>query len=119
MHLIFIKSDLIVLRKIATESVKYKFGLTDTDLTLCFSENLDKNTKRKIDDYFIPASFRIGDNSLKRSLDATFVKFIFTKKSKHINYQNLCYGNESEIENLPYEIKEKLDLLEIYQHKKV
>jgi hypothetical protein len=95
----FISSDLIVLREVTTETITYKFGLTDTDLTLCFVENIDGDTKEKIDDYYIPASFRVGDNSIDKSTDGDFVAYIFLKNS---------------IQNLPEEIQDKLDFNRLY-----
>lgn len=113
----FISTDLIVLRDFSTENAIYKFSLTDTDLTLCFCENFDNKTNKKIDEYFIPASFRVGDNSVKRSKECCFVKHIFIKKSKNINYHTLCYGDENKINELPDEIKNKISVDKISENK--
>lgn len=113
----FISTDLIVLRDFSTENAIYKFTLTDTDLTLCFCENIDNKTKMKIDDYYIPASFRVGDNSVKRSQECCFVKYIFIKKNKNINYSTLCYGDENKINELPEDIKNKISVNIISENK--
>jgi hypothetical protein len=114
----FISDDLIVLRQITTDTITYKFGLTDTDLTLCFVENTNNKTKEKIDDYYIPASFRVGDNSVDRGDDGNFVVFIFMKESKNILYNSIVYGNIDYIQNLPKEIQEKLDFNRLYNEEK-
>ena len=106
----FITNDLIALQNVTTESKTFKFGLTDTDLTLCFSENLDKNTGEKIDDYYIPASFRVEDESTDRSNDCKFVKYLVIKKIKNSGYPILSYGEFSNISKLPENIKDKLDV---------
>ena len=106
----FTTNDLIVLQNVTTDSKTFKFGLTDTDLTLCFSENLDKKTGEKIDDYYIPASFRVEDESIDRSNDCKFVKYIFIKKMKNSGYPILSYGKFSNISKLPENIKDKLDM---------
>ena len=114
----FVKNDLIVLREFKTDSFVYKFGLTDTDLTLCFSQNFDKNTGKVIDEYYIPASFRVGDDSITKSNDALFVKYIFSKNTKGGMYYNLCFGDSSRIYDLPDLLKNKLDLVKL-QNKSV
>ena len=109
----FIKNDLIVLKGLQTNSCVYKFSLTDTDLTLCFSQNMDKNTGKKIDEYYIPASFRVGDDSVAKSNNALFVEYIFSKSTKGSTYYNLCFGDPNKITNLPDFIKSKLDLVKL------
>ncbi len=106
----FTTNDLIVLQNVTIDSKTFKFELTDTDLTLCFSENLDKNTGEKIDDYYIPASFRVEDKSIDRSNDCKFVKHIFIKKMRNSKYPILSYGEFGDISNLPENIKEQLDM---------
>lgn len=106
----FTTNDLIVLQNVETENITFKFGLTDTDLTLCFSENLDKNTRQKIDDFYIPASFRVEDESIDRSKDCKFVKYIFVKKMKNSGYPIMSYGEFNNIQKLPEYIKDKLDI---------
>jgi hypothetical protein len=111
----FVTDDLIVIQDMNTETATYKFGLTDTDLTLCLVENLDKETKTKIDDYYIPASFRVGDNSVMRSTDGKFVEYIFAKTNKNILYNSMCYGDISNIQGLPSDLKDKLDFDRLYK----
>lgn len=106
----FTTNDLIVLQNVETGFKTFKFGLTDTDLTLCFSENLDRNTGEKIDDYYIPASFRVEDESVNRSNGCKFVKYIFIKKIKNSKYPTLSYGEFNGVSKLPESIKEKLDM---------
>lgn len=106
----FTTDNLIVLQDIKTESMTFKFGLMDVDLTLCFSENLDKKTKEKIDDYYIPASFRVEDKSVDKSQSCKIVKNIFIKKNKNSKYQIMSHGNIDDIDNLTENIKEKIDV---------
>lgn len=106
----FISSDLIMLKDVTTKSMIYRFGLTDTDLTLCFLENLDRITRKKIDNYFIPASFRVGDDTVSKSKDCVFVKSIFMKTNKNGKYQSMCYGESDQISSLTDEVKSKIDM---------
>lgn len=106
----FTTNDLIVLQDIKTGTTTFKFGLTDTDLTLCLTENLDKNTKEKIDNYYIPASFRVENESINKSKACKFVKYIFIKKVKNSSYPIMSYGDISCIPQLPEYIKDMLDM---------
>ena len=99
-----------MLKDVTTQSKTYKFGLTDIDLTLCFVENYDKTTKQKIDNYFIPASLRVGDDSVSKSHDCIFVKYIFMKNNKNSKYNSIYYGDSDEIINLPIEIRNKINM---------
>lgn len=109
----FTTNDLIVLKNIKTENITFKFGLTDTDLTLCFSENLDKHTQEKIDNYYIPASFRVESKSIDKSNESKFVTYIFVKNNKNSGYPIISYGDAHNVRELPEDITEKLDLVEI------
>ena len=106
----FVNSDLIVLKELSTSTVTYKFALSSTDLTLCFVENLDKITRKKIDQYYIPASFRVGDDSVNKCLCYNTVTHIFMKSNKNLKYHTLNYGELNSIQSFPKVIKNLLDI---------
>lgn len=106
----FVEDDLIVLKDTTTDSQTYKFGLTDVDLTLCFSENIDPKTNNKIDDYYIPSSFRVGGDMFSKSSDCLTVDYIFMKQNKNQKYKTLYYGEITEIGELPSAVLELIDV---------
>lgn len=114
----FTNSDLIVVKDISTKTAKFRFGLTDTDLTLCFCENRDKNTKRLIDEFYIPASFRVGDDTISKGSECNFVTHIFMKLHKHSKYSTINYGDRDIINSFPDSMKSRLDISKILSYEK-
>lgn len=104
-----IKDDLLVLEKITTSTVSYTFGVTDLGFTLCLINPTDRNKNIINKDYYVPQSLRVED-SVSRSKNVYEVNYIFVKKNDARVYSDMIYtDNALRINELPVEIKQRLD----------
>ena len=103
-------SDIFIVEDYTTDTVQYKFALTNLDYTVCITENLDKETGCKIDEFFVPKSLRVKDKPFDKSDDVFIVDFIFMKQNKHYKYDTLTFGDRSKIGSIPATIKELINI---------
>lgn len=103
-----VKSDVIVLETVGTQTKSYEFGFTELNFTLCLDRDLDTNGNPK-SDYYIVQSLRHGD-SFSQSGKLYECNYIFSKQTGLKFYDTLNYSDgKSNIGDLPDEIKAKLD----------
>ena len=60
------------------------------------TENTDKGGN-KINDFFLPMSFRVKDSSVEKSNDGEVVDFIFSKDASVAKYDTLLVKDKSKI----------------------
>lgn len=106
----FTDSDIFILEEVTTASVTYKFGFTNFDCSLCLSENVDTSTGVKINDLYIPMSFRIKDKIFDNSKSVYEVDFIFMKENTYKEYNILMFGDINKINSLPCDIINLIEL---------
>lgn len=101
------KERITVLEDFTTQSQVYKFAFMNYIFTLGLCENLDKEGKRKSDVY-LPQSFRVEDDSNRKSKKEYNVKFILSKKIAEKVYTSLCYSDGSSLTELPESITQNI-----------
>lgn len=106
-------TDIFLLEKMETDTITYKFGFTNLDFSLGLTENLKSHTCEKIDDFYLPQTFRIKDKSFDRSEQRYIVDFIFEKDDKIDKYKKITFGDKDLVHELPEIIKDLLDLEEL------
>lgn len=77
-----------------TVTIMYKISVTNLELTLGLTDNLD-NYGKKINDLFLPMSLRVEESSVEKSTDGEIVDFIFEKDASRVKYSNLIFKDES------------------------
>lgn len=103
-----VKSDVIVLETVGTQTKSYEFGFTELNFTLCLDRDLDTNGNPK-SDYYIVQSLRHGD-SFSQSGKQYECNYIFSKQTGLKLYDTLNYSDgKINISDLPDEINAKLD----------
>lgn len=103
----FICNNVAVVTDLSTNTCTFRFSLSESDIALCLTPNYDKTTGELIDEYYIPASFRVGDIDEKSNKKFS-VSHIFIKNTKSEKYSNITYSNQDSILELGNDIKEKL-----------
>lgn len=111
-------TDITILEEFTTESAVYKFAFMNYTFTLGLLENLDKEGK-KINNVYLPQSFRVEDDSNLRSKNEFGVQFILYKSNIEKVYTNVSYSDGSSLINLPEYIKKNIapSLLDTYKIK--
>ena len=101
------KERITVLEDFTTQSRNYKFAFMNYTFTLGLCENLDNKGKRKSDVY-LPQSFRVEEDSNRKSKREYKVKFILSKKNTEKVYTSLCYSDGSSLAELPESITQNV-----------
>lgn len=100
-------SDLFLLETIGTNSTSYKFGITETNFTLCLDKDTDESGNPK-SNFYIVKSLR-AENCFNKVSNIYEVNYIFSKPNDLKFYNNITYIDRGcNINTLPQEIKSKL-----------
>ncbi len=103
-----VDSELFILEDTTTKTFTYKFGLTDLALTMCLSEDTDRDGNI-VGDHYIARSLRIED-CFDRSEDAFIVRFIFARLNGEREYSTIMYQEpDANILESPTEVLEMLN----------
>ncbi|MCD7847368.1 MAG: PBECR4 domain-containing protein [Oscillospiraceae bacterium] len=103
-----VDSELFILEDTTTRTFTYKFGLTDLELTICLSEDTDRDGNL-VGDHYIARSLRVED-CFDRSEDVFTVRFIFARAHGERKYSTVMYQEpDDSILRLPKEVLELID----------
>ena len=103
-----INSPLLILEDLQTQTLTYKFGLTELNFTVCLDHD-SGSTGIPVSNYYVVRSLRVED-SFSRGQDAYEVNFIFCKNNTSEKYSTVTYKDAGKsINSLPQNILEKLD----------
>lgn len=86
-------NNICILKDMHTMTIVYKLSLTNLEFTLGLTENVDVNGN-KINDYYLPMSLRVKDNSVKKCRDVDTVDFIFSKDACLTKYDTLLVSSK-------------------------
>lgn len=100
------KDVVCILKNMNTLTVVYNVSVTNLEFTLGLIENTDLKGK-KINDYYLPMTLRVGDNSLEKSSNAEIVDFIFMRDACCDIYNHLIVCDENK--KLPEKIMHLVD----------
>lgn len=106
-------TDIFLLEKMGTNTITYKFGFTNLEFSLGLTENIKSHSGEKIDDFYLPQTFRIKDKSFDRSKDIHSIDLIFEKDDKLDKYKKITFGDKDLVYKLPEKIQDLLDLEEL------
>lgn len=105
-----INNDVIIIEGMISGSKFYKIGITNLDFTLGLIENRDEKTKKLIDDFLIPTTFRVrGKSDLKNNPKNYSIDFILMKDSLYKKYDTICFGDANKVYQLPEHIVKLID----------
>lgn len=102
-------SEVLITGDVVTLTANYKIGITDLQFILLCGPNKDKHGKL-VDDCLVPYSFRIEEISNEKFGNLYEVDFIFSKDTNQKSYDTITYKGTKRIEDIPQEIKDKLNL---------
>lgn len=102
-------TDVVIARNIVTMTFTYGIGITNLEFVICLGDNTDLYGNI-ISDCKVPYSFRIEEISNNMFDDLYEVTHIFKKKTGCRKYCELTFGLMEEIDNLPTEIQNKIDI---------
>lgn len=104
--------DVLITTDITTTTFSYHLGVTNLEFVICLGDDVNKQGQIA-SSCKIPYSFRV--ESIKNSkYDKLFdVTHIFVKSTNDDKYRNLTFGNLDNIENLPDDIRNKIDLVQM------
>lgn len=104
------QKDTFIIEDMSSGSKIYKIGVTNLDYTLGVIENRDDKTKKIIDDFLIPATFRVrGESDFNKNKNVYTVDAVLMKDNKFKKYDTICFGNIKKIANLPKDVLELID----------
>lgn len=100
-------TEVLITSDVTTLTATYKIGITDLRFVLLCGPNKDKYGKL-IDNCFVPYSFRIEEISNKKFDNLYAVDYIFCKLTNKKIYDTITYQKDTNLDNLPQNIKEKI-----------
>ena len=104
---VVIRTDLIILERVTTNTKTYEFGFTELNFILCLDKDLDPAGQPK-SNYYVPESLR-DEDAFNRSGTQYECNYIFSKLNTEKYYNVLCYSDgKIDIADLPNEIKKHL-----------
>lgn len=102
--------DVFIIEGMASGSKFYKIGVTNLDFTLGLIENRDEKTKKLIDGFLIPTTFRVrGKSDLKNNLKNYPIDFTLMKDRLYKKYDTICFKNDKYMHLLPQNILKLID----------
>lgn len=100
-------SECFMLEDITTEKVRFKFGATDLNFTLCFDKEYGKDNTES--ECFIVKSLR-DEDCFSRSSEVYEISHIFSCRNDEKVYSELIYMDQkSNLNDLPQDIVHMLD----------
>ena len=103
-------NDVFIVEGVVTMTATYKMGVTDIEMVLLFGEDTDA-MGRKVSQCLVPYSFRVEYIANNKFSDMYSVDFVFAKKTGTKKYDEVKFRGKKEIDSLPEEIKNKLDIV--------
>lgn len=104
------KNDVFIIEDMNSGSRIFKIGVCDLKITLGVVENRDEKTDTLIDNFLIPATFRVrGENDFDKNRNVFSVDFILMKDSVFKKYDKMCFGDIEKISLLPKNILNLID----------
>lgn len=91
----WLTSNNIILENIQiSERNDYDIGLTNSQSSLLFVKNTDKN-KNIINNWYVPCSLRVKDSCIEKARKSAKITFIFVKEAKQITYNSLLAKDDN------------------------
>lgn len=102
-------TDVVIATDITTMTFTYGIGITNLEFTVCLGDDVDSAGNLK-SNCKVPYSFRVEEldnNKFKTLYEANYV---FKKRTGTKEYNEITYGDTTELKNLPEEIISKITL---------
>lgn len=88
--------DVFIVSDLTTKTHFFKFGATNLEVTICISEDTDKNGNIMTGEY-VPCSLRVENISNDKFVEMFSVDYVFIKNSQDKVYSEMIYGKKDEI----------------------
>lgn len=105
-------TDVVIADNIVTMTFTYGIGITNLEFVICLGDDTDY-IGNIISSCKVPYSFRVEEIDNAKFADLYEVTHIFKKKTGQKKYNELTFGDEKLLNNLPEEIKNKIDIATI------
>lgn len=103
-------TDVVIAKDIVTMTFTYGIGITNLEFVICLGDDTDL-AGNIISNCKVPYSFRVEEISNNKFGDLCEVTHIFKKKTGSKKYNELTFGLKEEIEKLPIEIQNKIEII--------
>lgn len=102
-------TDVVIATNIRTMTFTYGIGVTNFEFIVCLGDDTDLNGRLK-STCKIPYSFRVEEIADDRFQDLYEVSHVFKKKTGTKKYDEITYGDITNLSSLSEEIKNKIEL---------